>query len=222
MSSSLDVCFMDYDFSLPSSGWGRKQPAELLFRNIRHHSWQAWAGFTGRRKLLLPCRLHSNAIPHTLTSVQPAAGLTEERGWVAEGGKNNRREDWETNLTPRRKTFRVLYQVQRRPAKRVSSEVSPKHKRAHRWCEWKNTIICFSLLRNLLSRFQPCTPPASILSSLPPPFCSSNCEHTLRWINSQRQETGWCMRGGTRTFVSFLLYILHFIFSPWNTLNTSS
>lgn len=173
MSSSLDVWFIDYDFLLLSSGWGRKQPAKMLFHNIWHHSWQPWAGFTGQRNLLLPCQFYSNAIPHTLTSVQPATGLSKEQegsmdgrtgGW---GGKRNVREDWKTNLTAGRKTFWVLYH--RCPSTADCSFGHPNvlavkfeentlvHTHAHRWCNWKNTIICFSLLRNLLSCFQPCT-----------------------------------------------------------------
>lgn len=109
MSSSLDVCFTDYDFLLLCSGRERKQPAKILFYNIRHHSWQPWAGFTGQREALFPCQSHGNAIPHTLTSVQPAGGPSEGKrrkegrtdGWM-------RGRLWKTSLTARRKTFWVL------------------------------------------------------------------------------------------------------------------
>lgn len=109
MSSSLDVCFTDSDFLLLCSGRERKQPAKILFYNIRHHSWQPWAGFTGQREALFPCQSHGNAIPHTLTSVQPAGGPSEGKR-RKEGRTDGRMRGrlWKTSLTARRKTFWVL------------------------------------------------------------------------------------------------------------------
>lgn len=106
MSAFLNVWFIEYDFLLTSSRSGRKQPAKFQFRNIWHHSWQPWAGFTGQRKSLLPHRSYSNAIPHTLTSVQPARGPSEgKEGWVREEREGAL---WKTHLTARRNLWRIV------------------------------------------------------------------------------------------------------------------
>lgn len=138
MSSSLDVWFTDYDFLLLSSGRERKQPAKILFHNTRHHSWQPWAGFTGRRKSLFPCQSHSNTIPHTLTSVQPAGGPSKgkrgkegrKEGRMREGGEERL---WKTSLTARRKNLLSSLPkssgLQLRSSKCVSNKVLRKHTR---------------------------------------------------------------------------------------------
>lgn len=79
MSSSLDMCFIHSDLPGFYPVGGKKQPAKILFHNIQLHSWQPWAGFTGRRKLLFPCQSQNNAILHIFTSVQPAVGLSKRK-----------------------------------------------------------------------------------------------------------------------------------------------
>ncbi len=179
MSSSLDVWFIDYDFLLLSSGREGKQPAKILFHNIRHHSWQPWAGFTGRRKSLLPCQSRSNAIPHTLTLVQPAAGPSKGRdgrmdGWGKEGGKaqKNKSDCKEENLWVLCHCCQSTVDCSCGHPNVLAIkfwENTLTHTHAHRRSNWKNTIICFSLLRNLLSCFQPYTPPP-LYPSFPPSF----------------------------------------------------
>lgn len=186
-------------------GGREKQPAKILFHNIRHHSWQPWAGFTGRRKSLFPCQSHSNAIPHTLTSVQPAAGPSEGRmdGWGKEEGKalKNKSDCKEENL------WVLCHRCQStadcgsgHPNVLVIKFGENTLAHTHRWCNWKNTVICFSLLRNLLSWLQPLTPPPC------PPLRSSHCKHTLCWTNSQHQEINRQKFLKTDTWI---LHILH-------------
>lgn len=55
------------------------------------------------------------------------------------------------------------------------------HMRTHRWCSWKKAIICFSLLRNLLSCFQPGRHPPS----LHPSFLPSAAFPTVPTVNTQ-------------------------------------
>lgn len=190
MSSSLDVCFADYDFLLLSSGRERKQPAKILFHNIRHHSWQPWAGFTGRRKSLFPCQSRGNAIPHTLTSVQPAAGPSEGRearmdGRGKEGGKalKNKSDCKEESL------WVLCHRCQSTADSNFGHpnvlaikfwENALAHAHARRWRNCRNTVICFSLLRNLLSCLQACT------SSSSPPFLPSAVFPTAQTVNARR------------------------------------
>lgn len=173
MSSSLDVWFTDYDFLLLSSGRERKQPAKILFHNTRHHSWQPWAGYTGRRKSLFSCQSQQRHPTHThLCATRWRAQQGKEKegrkdGWGKEGRKGSEKQVWLQG-----KTF--CHRCQN-PADCSFShpnvlaikfwENTLAH--AHGLCKWKNTIICFWLLRNLLSCFQLYTPPP-LHPSFPP------------------------------------------------------
>ena len=170
--SSLDVWFTDYDFLLLSSGRERKQRAKILFHNTRHLSRRPWAGYTGRRKSLFPCQSRCNAIPHTLTSVQPAGGPSQGGEATMAGGEE---WPWKTSPTVKRKICECCCHRWQNTAgcslgrPNVFAIEFGENTFTHAPCNWKNTIICFSLLRNLLSCFQLHTPPVllSILPSFP-------------------------------------------------------
>lgn len=185
MSSSLDVWFTDSDFLLLTGGRQRKQPAKILFHNIRHHSWQPWAGFTGRRKSLFPLSVPQQRHPtHThLCATRWRAERGEEKGGMAGWGQagmegwreGSEKQAWLQGGEPSEYcVIEPKYSaLQLRSSKCVRNKSflrkhTPARTRARRRCNRKNTIICFSLLRNLLSAVQPCSPPPPL--SLSPPL----------------------------------------------------
>lgn len=87
-----------------------------------------------------PCQSHSNALPHTLTSVEPAAGPSrgkekEGRRRMREGGREGGSKErfCKTDLTVRRKTVRIvsLLPEQRRLRRRSSNKILRKHIHVH-------------------------------------------------------------------------------------------
>lgn len=158
MSSSLDVDFTH--FSLLSSGRVRQRERARERENSRPRCCFVTLGTVLDSPELVMLSGENRCFP-----VRAEASASHTRSPLRNPLQGGQRQDGERRRDEGRRGGKVLLSwppTRSRPRpcslKRVSNKVQRKH------AGWKNTTICFSLLRNLLSCFPPPpTPPTPAL-----------------------------------------------------------